>query len=158
MNTNNSAVAATDSIKFSDNCNTEDKHELSLLIEHYVNSIDTLDLTLAEKIWSQEEQSSFIHPRGHHRGWEEIKQEFYLGTMGLLAKRSLKVFDISIGLLSKEAAWSDFNWRFDASLHNGFPIQTEGRETQIWKKENNGWKIVHVHYSNLPTLEEGEGF
>jgi len=113
-------------------------------------SAGALDLDLAAKIWSQTEDITLIHPHGRHQGWDEIRQTFYLDTMGRLANRKLKLRDISIHILSQNTAWGEFSWDFTASFPDGTPIATSGRETQIWKKENGEWKIVHVHYSEPP--------
>src|SRR4051812_7742265 len=42
---------------------------------------------------------------------------------------------------------SEFNWEFNAMLANNQPMTTKGRETQVLKKTDKGWRIVHVHYS-----------
>ena len=49
-----------------------------------------------------------------------------------------------------DVAWVEFYWVFDASFTDGKPMQTKGRETQILKKIDNQWRIVHVHYSGMP--------
>jgi hypothetical protein len=43
---------------------------------------DEADIKLASEIWCTSEEASFIHPRGHERGWEQVKRNFYEGTMG----------------------------------------------------------------------------
>ena len=58
-----------------------------------------------------------------------------------------------------DVAWLTFEWVFDATFKsNNEPLQTKGRETQIWHKEKGTWKLVHVHYSNMPVTGEGQGF
>lgn len=132
--------------------------DLRSLLDNYETAVNELDLDLAQKIWSQEEPITFIHPRGHQKGWNEIKKEFYLETMGTFSKRQLKIRDVSIQVLNEEAAWGDFYWDFQASFPDGKLLKSTGRETQVWKKEADGWKIIHVHYSGPPTQESGEGF
>ena len=56
--------------------------EIRSLLEKYQQSVNDLNLDLAEEIWSQDSDVSFIHPRGHERGWPDIREKFYLGTMG----------------------------------------------------------------------------
>jgi hypothetical protein len=58
-----------------------------------------------------------------------------------------------------QVAWVEFTWVFDAEFKNdNQKLQTKGRESQIWHKENNKWKLVHVHYSGLPVDGERQGF
>ena len=33
-------------------------------------------------LWLTSQDATFIHPRGHERGWGEIQRNFYEGTMG----------------------------------------------------------------------------
>ena len=81
-----------------------------------------------------------------------------MGAMGNFKTRDLVLKNITIRILSDNTAWSDFYWDFNATFKDGRPIQTSGRETQVWKKETDGWKIVHVHYSGMPITGEREGF
>lgn len=56
--------------------------DLNRLLDQYARKVGSLDLDLAEQIWSKTHQVSFIHPRGHQVGWEDIKQSFYSESMG----------------------------------------------------------------------------
>jgi len=132
--------------------------EIHKLIEDYANSVDRLDRELAKSIWSQTEDISFIQPRGHQKGFEEVWKTFYLRAMGAFSKRELRIKDVSIRLLGDNSAWGDFYWDFYATFKDGKKIHGTGRETQVWKKEQGVWKIVHVHYSNMPVTGEREGF
>lgn len=132
--------------------------EIAAILEEYARAVNELDLDLAERIWSQEPGVSFIQPRGHQRGWADIRENFYLGAMGGLPTRHLTIGDFEIHLLTDDTAWSEFYWTFEASLPDATPINSAGRETQIYKRENGVWQIHHVHYSGMPTQEEGEGF
>ena len=132
--------------------------DLNRLLDQYARAVGSLDLDLAEQIWSKTHEISFIHPRGHQVGWEDIKQSFYIQTMGLFIKRDLRIKDVSIRILGKDAAWADFYWDFYATFKDGQALHTTGRETQVWAKESDGWKIVHVHYSGVPTTGKREGF
>ena len=128
------------------------------LLQQYARSVNELDLGLAEQLWSKRQHITFIHPRGHQRGWEDIRQAFYLDTMGRLPERHLTLKDISVQVLDDSTAWVEFYWDFVAKLPDGKPLKSAGRETQILRREADGWKIVHVHYSGMPTQAEGEGF
>ena len=69
------------------------KRALQHGIDAYLQSIsgETLDLTIAESIWWTVPEASFIHPRGHEHGWDQIVANFYRGTMAdLLSNRHLE--------------------------------------------------------------------
>lgn len=136
-----------------------DNSEIQQVLDRYVTSINTLDMDLAGQIWSQSEDVSFIQPRGHQKGWKQVKENFYLGAMMNFSKRELQLKDISIRMLGEDTAWTNFYWDFYAVFSkNGKEIHTQGRETQVLHKDKDGWKIVHIHYSGPATQREGEGF
>ena len=137
----------------------DDEAELRKLVDDYARSVQLLDMDLVASIWSQSEEVTFIQPRGHQKGWDQVKNNFYLGAMNNFSQRDLKVTDLKVHLLNDEAAWGEFYWEFNATFKkDGQKITTKGRETQIWKKEGDTWKIVHVHYSGMPVTGEREGF
>ncbi len=129
------------------------------LIAKYARSIDGADTALAAEVWSRSPDVSFIHPRGHERGWEEIKRNFYENTMGaMFTDRKLTPKDVAVHVLG-DAAYAEFYWGFSAKFkENGQPIKTNGRETQVFLKADGRWKLVHVHYSGMPVSARREGF
>ena len=65
---------------------------IDTLLEKYVESINTCNTELAREIWDKEGSVSFIYPRGRDYGFEDIKENFYLGVMDkLFSKGSLKL-------------------------------------------------------------------
>lgn len=136
-----------------------DKQELKRIIEKYAAAVDQIEL--ADEVWETSEEVTFIQPRGHQKGWEAIKKAFYEKTMGqTFSKRKLMVDESTLQIrVYGDAAWAEFYWTFDATMRkDNSSIQTEGRETQIFRKTADGWRIVHVHYSNMPVTGEREGF
>ena len=91
-----------------------------------------VDTDLARQVWAEDADISFIHPMGHERGWAQN----YGNT-----------------------AVVEFYWFFDATLrHNGQTFRSQGRETQVLQRTADGaWRIVHVHYSGMPTAIPGQG-
>ena len=84
------------------------------LLNKYVQSINECNLELAREIWDSEDSISFIHPMGYEHSFEEIKEHFYLGTMGnLFSKRDLKIKNVSAKFYDK-AAFLEFSWDFYA--------------------------------------------
>jgi ketosteroid isomerase-like protein len=129
------------------------------LIATYAKSVDAADTTLASTVWASTPDVSFIHPRGHERGWTAIKTNFYEQTMGQsFSQRKLSVKEPAISIYG-ETAWAEFYWDFAAKLRkDGSPLATHGRETQVYRKVNGAWRLVHVHYSGMPVTGERQGF
>ena len=94
---------------------------------------------------------SFTDPVGEEHGLAQIQQNVYTNLMGgMFSERHLEPHDIEVHVYG-DAAWSEFLWDFHAKLRkDGSPVITHGRETEVYRKEKNGWRIVHVHYSAMP--------
>lgn len=136
-----------------------DRRQVEGLIAKYAQSIDAADTALASQLWSQSPEVSFIHPRGSERGFDQVKQNVYVGTMGaLFSERKLRVSNVRVHIYG-DAAWAEFDWDFAAKMKkDGSAVNTKGRETQIYRKEESGWRLVHVHYSSMPVSGERQGF
>lgn len=136
-----------------------DDTAIRALIGTYARSIDAADTELAATIWSSSPEVSFTHPQGHERGWPAIKARIYEQTMGeTFSARKLSVKEVVIHSYG-DTAWAEFEWDFTAKLRkDGSPLETHGRETQIYRKTEGSWRIVHVHYSGVPVTGERQGF
>ncbi len=116
-------------------------------IAKYTAALDAADINLASQVWRTSAEVSFIHPAGHARGWEEMK-EIYKFFGSAFSERKLTVRDVSVHV-NGETAWAEFYWHFAAKQSkDGSAVQTDGRETQIYEKAGNRWQLVHVHYSS----------
>ena len=151
--------ARTDELQATVEHNAADAQSIRGIIAKYAKSIDGADTTLAGEIWSKSTDVSFIHPRGHERGWEEVKRNVYEKLMGeTFSERKLTPRDVVVHVYG-EAAWAEFNWDFVAKVRNGgSTLKTKGRETQIYRRTDGRWTLVHVHYSGMPVTERLQGF
>ena len=129
---------------------SSDEEQIQQLLADYAKSVDTLDLDLAERIWSHAPETSFIHPRGTELGFTQVRNNFYKLTMATFSQRELLLENPAVHV-SGDSAWSQMTWTFHATVKgSGQKITTTGRETQIYHKEHGTWRIVHVHYSGPP--------
>jgi uncharacterized protein (TIGR02246 family) len=135
------------------------KADIRGLIATYAKSVDAADPELASTIWANTPDVSFIHPRGHEHGWDAVKANVYQKAMGeTFSERKLTVRDVAIHTYG-DTAWAEFYWDFVARLRkDGSPLTTHGRETQVYKKADGRWRLVHVHYSGMPVTGERRGF
>jgi Xaa-Pro aminopeptidase len=133
--------------------------EIKELIDKYVQSVDDADSALAAQVWSASPDVSFIHPLGHEHGFEQIKENVYRRLMGeTFSERKLSVRDVSVSVFG-DAAFAEFYWDFAPKFRkDGSPITTHGRETQVYRRKQGGWRLVHVHYSGMPVAQKREGF
>ena len=125
------------------------------MIAKYAAAVEAPDTALAAQVWDNSPDVSLIHPRGHEHGWEAIRKNFFESVMiGMMSERKLAIRDVKTHV-SGGFAWAEFYWRFNAKMRaNGSPVETEGRETQVYRKDGAGrWKLVHVHYSAMPPAQ-----
>lgn len=133
--------------------------EIKSMIAKYAKSVDAADTNLASQVWWDSPESSFIHPLGHEHGFEQIKENVYQRLMGeSFSERKLSLHDVTVQMLG-DAAVAEFYWDFAAKLRkDGSPVTTHGRETQVYRRTPDGWRLVHVHYSGMPVTQNGQGF
>jgi len=136
-----------------------DVDSIQHLIAEYAKAVDSADVTLVKQIWSSSPDVSFIHPLGHEHGLDQVAQNVFGHLMGdTFSERKLSIRDVSIHAYG-DTAWAEFYWDFAAKFRkDGSPLATHGRETQIYRKEQGQWRLVHVHYSGMPVTGERKGF
>src|SRR5579864_556998 len=135
-----------------------DVDKIQHLISQYAKSVDTADVMLVREIWSNSPEVSFIHPLGHEHGIDQVAEKVFHHLMGeTFSERKLSIRDVSIHTYG-DTAWAEFYWDFAAKFRkDGSALATKGRETQIYRKEEGRWRLVHVHYSGMPATGEGPG-
>ena len=128
-----------------------DTQAIGGLVAKYARSVSDADTDLASQVWWDSPEVSFIHPLGHEHGYEQIKQNVYEKLMGgTFSERHLSPHDIAVHVYG-DSAVAEFYWDFVAKLRkDGSTITTHGRETQIYERKQDAWRLVHVHYSGMP--------
>ena len=150
------AGCATDAEKTGEGVtDAEISSEINGLITKYAQSIDAADTKLASEIWAPSADVSFIHPLGHEHGWEAVKTNVYTKLMGeTFSERKLAIKDIVVHAYA-DTAWAEFYWDFVGRLRSdGNTLMTHGRESQVYRKTDGRWRLVHVHYSGMPAAAE----
>ena len=124
------------------------------LVAQYAQAVNQADTVLASKLWSPTAEISFIDPQGTEYGWTRIKNIYQIFKNNFTS-RKLSFSDLKFAYYG-DVSWLTFYWTFDATLKtSNTPVQTKGRETQIWRKINYEWRLVHVHYSEIPVSYQG---
>lgn len=124
--------------------------ELREHIDTYLLITKKADISLAEKLWAKDAEPSLIFPRGHAKNWEEITL-FYQNLTKTFSERTLTLTTEPVIHVRGDMATAEFYWNFKAVKHeNGEMVETNGRESLIFSKFPEGWRIVHIHYSRSP--------
>jgi ketosteroid isomerase-like protein len=124
--------------------------EIRHLMDVYMQAVDDADPKLAGTVFLTTDDTSFINPAGHQRGWNQIADQVFVKLMGQsFSKRHLTASAEPVIHVYGDAAVAEFDWSFDATLRsNGATVHTTGRESQVYVRfPDKGWKLVHVHYS-----------
>jgi hypothetical protein len=126
------------------------QEQIKELISMYAKAADEANPTLASSVWCDSSEASLINPVGRWQGVEQI-MGFYRHDMGeMYSTRDLEISDVSVRVYS-DAAWAEFKWNFSAKRREeGSSLSFHGLETQIYRKSQDRWCLVHVHYSALP--------
>jgi ketosteroid isomerase-like protein len=101
------------------------------------------DASSMADIWSHDDDVTTMHPiGGREEGWEAVNGSWTgvaEASTGGTVTRSDQVIRV-IGNAAYELCTESASWTFA-----GEPISLEGRATNVYRKENSGWKIVHHH-------------
>ncbi len=128
---------------------SNDISALEALVEKYIAAINTCDPALADAIWSHGEDVSFVAPAGRFASHESIRDDLILGIFARkFSKRRLQKLGLKIHP-GADLAWIEFQWSFDAVTTEGAQVHNKGLETQIARRENGTWELVHIHYSRI---------
>ena len=103
--------------------------------------------------WSKGQQGSTMHPIGGREvgrdqilaAWEQAAPAFSGGHV--------TVDELVVVPLSEDVAYTVGIERVEGKV-GGEPIRGEWRATNIYRREDGGWKIVHHHADASPELQE----
>jgi ketosteroid isomerase-like protein len=131
--------------------------EIRQVVAKYAEAVnrEPVDLELASQVWENSPEATLIYPLAEIHGWDQIRQGFYQGVMETwFSERTLTPRDLEVHAYG-DCGWVEFSWRFVAkSRKDGSRVETNGRETQIYRKAGpHRWVLVHVHYSSLSPAE-----
>ena len=118
-------------------------------VASYTAALDAADTNIASQVWLTTPEASFISPLGHAHGWDEIKKVYdFFGSA--FTDRKLTAHDIAVDV-NGDSAYVEFYWHYTAKQKSdGQEVRTDGRESQMYRKVDGKWLLVHVHYSGMP--------
>ena len=142
------ALFAVSSATFARGGSESERKAVEAIVDAYIKTINDGDLELVDKIWSHDELASFIGPQGRFSGYEEVRDKLVMSFKNGFARRNLRKDELII-VIEGKSAWAEFTWTFDSVGKDGTERTSRGRETQIFRKEKDGWKLMHIHYSGI---------
>jgi ketosteroid isomerase-like protein len=128
----------------------QDKRGVQQVLEKYLQSVKTADAKLGSEVWLQDPDILVVTPFGRFQGWDSVRDSLYVNFLQkAFTERSLQPSHLTIRVAG-DAAWAVFDWTFTAKLANGQPFTSKGWESHGYQRTNQGWRIVHLHYSVSP--------
>lgn len=125
------------------------RKEIERLLATYLQSVKQADVALASTIWVQRPDVVAVTPLGRSDGWENVKRDVYVNFLQkTFLERDLQASNVHIQV-NGNSAWAIFDWSFTGKLANGQPMTSKGRESHVYEKTDDGWRIAHLHYSGL---------
>ena len=127
-----------------------DESAIREVLESYIKSVNAADVTLASAVWRQSEDVVAVTPFGRFQGWNQVRDEIYIKFLQqALSERDLRPSNVAMGVKG-DSAWLVYDWTFAGKLANGESTASKGWESQMYQRTDQGWRIVHLHYSVPP--------
>ena len=133
--------------------NTSETQEFKQLIEGTHKAWNSHHPDALSKFYAQDADLIFYDALPmQYRGWNEYEQGIQTNLFDKMPKFILSANDDLRLTRRDNLAWTTFTWHLSAKLNDGTPIETDGRQTDIWEKRDGKWLIVHEHISTPVSL------
>lgn len=118
-------------------------------VEAEVAAINARDLEALGRVWSQGDDILLydIAPPGHFHGWPAIAHT-YKEFFARLSEPKLVVEGLEVRVRG-ELATATYGWSMSGAI-DGRPLSDAGHTTEIWRREKEGWRLMHAHVSTAP--------
>lgn len=115
----------------------------------YVEAIQSQDKESFCSIWAQNSHCVLIAITKEFIGIDNIYNDFLIGSIqAAYSVIKLIVEEIKVHIINDNLATVVFGYHTECIKRNdGSNFGIKGLETQIFIKENDQWKIQHIHYS-----------
>jgi ketosteroid isomerase-like protein len=92
-----------------------------------------------------------MHPLGGRQtGWPEVSGSWEM-AVNAVSGGSVAVSDLQITLLADDSAYTTGTETASATV-GGTPVSFSGRCTNVYRREDGVWKVVHHHVDLLPDV------
>jgi ketosteroid isomerase-like protein len=127
----------------------KDQEAVQALVQHEVQAMNARDLQKLSQVWSQNPEITLfdLSPPGRFKGWDTIGRTFN-DFFGRLTEPHLAIEGLEVQV-SGTLAWATYDWSISGRLDEA-TLEDRGRTTSIYRREKEGWKLVHEHVSLSP--------
>jgi ketosteroid isomerase-like protein len=127
----------------------KDQEAVQALVRQEAAAINARDLQKLSQVWSQNPDITLfdLSPPGRFQGWDTIGRTFN-DFFGRLAEPHLTIDALAVQV-SGTLAWATYDWSISGRLDTA-TLEDHGRTTSVYRREKEGWKLVHEHVSLAP--------
>jgi len=125
------------------------KNQILELVAKYQDLVHNPSKELFNEVFAQNSFCTEIAITDHYKNRTSIYEDFIIGRLqNRFSRIELIADEITINEISDELVIVVFKYHTDCDLREtGEHTGISGLETQVIVKENNEWRILHVHYS-----------
>ena len=125
-----------------------EKERIMETLNRYIAAVHTQDEEEFKKIWLDIPEATLISITTVFSGIDNINSNFLSLIRNAYTKIDLIAESVDINLIDETTAIVIFKYHTECiKRDDGEPFGIKGLETQLMKKTDEGWKLVHVHYS-----------
>lgn len=124
-----------------DRCGEEERTEIGSAMAEQVESWNSGDLAGFMKYYWRSEDMTFHGGKKRLQGWGELNS-MYVETYSGEQRGILEFSGLEITVLSNESAYVLGDWKVELP-----DTVKQGKFTLIWRRLDEGWRIVHDHSS-----------
>lgn len=126
----------------------KEEQQIRFIINEIAKGWEKGDTVVFRKYYTHDSTARMIETGDQNVGVEDLIQHHVLVERGYFEERGSLINAVEIHLARDfKSAWSISDFEFWATTKDGEHFHTKGFETMIWEKKNDGWKIIHSHYS-----------
>ena len=126
-----------------------DRRDVQQVFETYLKSVNAADPEVGGMVWMRSPDVVAVTPLGRYQGWDSVRKDLYVDFLQkMFTARDLRASNIQIHVTG-DSAWLVFDWAFTGTMANGQMMMSKGRESHVYERTDNGWRISHLHYSGV---------
>lgn len=133
--------------------NTQEIQEFKQLINRTHEAWNSHDPHQLAKFYAKDANLVFYDALPmQYQDWNEYEHGIQTNLFDKMPKFILSADDDLHLTRRDNLAWTTFTWHLSAEMNDGTPVETDGRQTDIWEKRDGEWLIVHEHISTPISL------
>ncbi|MBN2383549.1 nuclear transport factor 2 family protein [bacterium] len=117
-----------------------------------LNRVVNLDASLMPDVWHHDETVTTVHPLGHWAiGWDEVHAT-WIELGNVLSDGKVTVDNLNISVLGDVAYTTGVEHVIFTLV--GQKLDFKSNTTNIYRRTQDGWKIIHHHADKAPEAEK----